>query len=65
MARNTVVDKVEKKWLSGKEAMKYLDCSSNFLQNLRDTDQVRFSIVGRKYFYLLQSIEMLLERNMV
>ncbi len=65
MARNTIVEKVEKKWLSAKEAMSYLDCSSNYLQSLRDTDQIRFSIVGRKYFYLLQSIDLLLERNMI
>lgn len=65
MGRNTVVDKIDKKWLSAKEAMNYLDCSANFLQNLRDTDQIRFSVIGRKYFYLLQSIDRLLEQNMV
>lgn len=59
------VEPVPKLWLSTAEAQAYLDCSSNFLQKLRDEDLIRFSIVGRKFFYELASIERLLEANAI
>lgn len=59
------IQPVQKVWLSTAEAQAYLDCSSNFLQKLRDEDLIRFSIVGRKFFYDLPSIDRLLEANSV
>lgn len=68
MRKRKIVGKVqpiEKRWLSAAEAKTYLDCSDNWLQKLRDEDLVRVSMVGRKFFYDLSSIERLLESNVV
>ncbi len=67
MSRKVVgkVTAVEKKWLSTAEVQAYLDCSSNWLQKLRDEDLIKFSIVGNKFFYDLSSIDRLLEMNRV
>ena len=68
MRKKTFVGKVkpiEKRWLSAAEAKSYLDCSDNWLQKLRDEDLVRVSMVGRKIYYDLSSIEKLLENNVL
>lgn len=59
------VEPVVKKWLSTAEAQAYLDCSSNWLQKLRDEDLIRFSTISGKFFYELASIDRLLEYNKV
>lgn len=56
---------VQKIWLSSREARSFLDCSENFLQKLRDEAQISFSVVGRKYYYDLRSLERLIVKNRV
>lgn len=67
MKRNIVTVKpVEKKWLSAKEAKSYLDCSDEFLQQLRDKALVSFSRFGRNmYWYDISSIDKFLQKNKV
>lgn len=65
MKRIGKVEPVMKKWLSTSEAQAYLDCSSNWLQKLRDEDLIRFSTISGKYYYELASIDRLLELNKV
>ena len=59
------VEPVHKVWLSKKEAMAYLDCSSDFLDNIRNKALVSFSQVGKMIWYDLKSINRFLERNRV
>lgn len=61
-----MVKSVEKEWLSGAEAKKYLDCSDEFLKKLRDNALVGFSNYKQKYWYELASIrKFLLKRKVV
>lgn len=59
------VQPLEKKWLSSKEAMKYLGCSIRFLKTLREKAEVNYSQMGKMTWYELKSIDRFLERNRV
>ena len=60
------IEPVQKKWLSSFEAKKYLDCSDDFLQKLRDNALISFSRFGRNMFwYDLASIDRFLQKNKV
>lgn len=69
MARDRKTGKVEpiqKIWLSAQEAKDYLGCSLDFLEELRNRSEVRFSQFGsRKIWYELASINRFLERHRV
>lgn len=56
---------VQKTWMSPKEAMEYLDCKEDFLRRLRKKGLISFSVVGRKYYYDLKSLERLIVKNRV
>lgn len=59
------VQPIQKTWLSARETRAYLDCSDDFLQNLRDEAKVSFSRVRGKFYYELRSLERLIEKNKV
>lgn len=57
--------RIEKKWLSSSEVKRYLDCSDNFLQKLREEAQISFSRFGGKFWYELESIEKFIQKHKV
>lgn len=59
------VEPIQKMWLSKNEAMAYLDCSADYLQDLRNSAQISFSQVGKMIWYDLKSINRFLEKNRV
>ncbi|MBD5584856.1 MAG: helix-turn-helix domain-containing protein [Clostridia bacterium] len=60
------IEPVQKKWLSASEAKSYLDCSDDFLRNLRDNALISFSRFGRNMFwYDLASIDRFILKNKV
>ena len=59
------VEPVHKVWLSKKEAMAYLGCSSDFLDNIRNKALVSFAQVGKKVWYDLKSINRFIEKHRV
>lgn len=61
-----MINAIEKEWLSGEEAKKYLGCSDEFLQKLRDNALIGFSRFGHKmYWYELSSIKKFLLKHKV
>lgn len=60
----TQVQPVQKRWLSKEEAKRYLGCSDDFLQTLRDEAQITFARYGNKmYWYELESIDRFLQKH--
>lgn len=59
------VVEVQKIWLSKSEAMAYLDCSSDYLEKLRNSAQVCFAQIDKKYYYELRSINRFIEKHRV
>lgn len=59
------IARIEKKWLSSSETKRYLDCSDNFLQKLREEAQLSFSCFGGKYWYELSSIDKFIQKHKV
>ena len=58
------VEPVPKKWLNQEEAKKYLGCSDDFLQTLRNEAKVTFARYGSKmYWYELESIERFFKKH--
>lgn len=59
------IARIEKKWLSSSETKRYLDCSDNYLQKLREEAQVSFSRYGGKFWYELSSIDRFIQKHRV
>lgn len=58
MRKNLVtVTPAPKRWLSTKELMQYLDCSEDFIENIRQSRIVIVCKVGAKYLYDINSID--------
>lgn len=58
------VQPVQKRWLNKEEAMKYLGCSADFLQTLREEAQITFARYGSKmYWYELSSLDRFLQKH--
>ena len=56
--------RVEKLWLSTREAMEYLDCSRDFLEEtLRTYPGLNVYKLGRSVYYEKASIDMLMRKN--
>lgn len=54
-----------KRWLSTEEVMKYLDCSADVVEKLREDPMVVVAKLGRKYLHELGSIDKYLMKNRV
>ena len=61
--KKAVVARVEKLWLSTREAMAYLDCSRDFLETLRTYPELNVYKLGRSVYYEKASIDMLMRKN--
>ena len=61
--KKAVVARVEKLWLSTREAMAYLDCSRDFLETLRTYPGLNVYTLGRSVYYEKASIDMLMRKN--
>ena len=53
----STVSPAPKRWLSTKELMKYLDCSQDLIENIRQSPIVIVCKVGAKYLYDINSID--------
>lgn len=62
---NCKVEPLQKKWLSMSEAMSYLGCSRDFLDNLKDKAELIPSKVSGKIFYKVTDIDKLLEKSRI
>lgn len=63
--KKSVVTRVEKVWLSTREAMAYLDCSRDFLESLRSYPGFNVYRLGRSVYYEKASIDLTMRRNRV
>lgn len=60
------IEPIPKKWLNKEEAKKYLGCSDDLLEKLRNECQVTFARYGgRTYWYELSSIDRFLEKHII
>lgn len=51
------VSPAPKRWLSTEELMRYLDCSRDFIERIRESPIVVVCKVGAKYLYEINSID--------
>ena len=66
MARKVLpIRELEKVWLSSAEACALLDCSRDFLEELRDNAEVAWAKIAGKCYYEYASILLMFERNRV
>ena len=55
--------KVIGEWLDNQEVCLILKISPRALQNLRDTDQISYSQIGRKIYYKKKDIQKFIEKH--
>lgn len=69
MAKERVLGKVmpvQKKWLTREEAMAYLGCSKDHLEDMRNRADISYSkIAPRIILYDLESIDRFIERHRI
>jgi len=65
MNERVVVKKIEKVWLSQKEAAEYLGVSKSYIAGLRRAGKLPHSMVGNMAFFKKKAIDTLLERSKV
>ena len=66
MARKVLpIRELEKVWLSNAEACALLDCSRDFLEDLRDNAEVVWAKIAGKCYYEYASILRMFERHKV
>ena len=51
------VSPAPKRWLSTDELMKYLDCSRDLIEHIRESPMVVVCKIGAKYLYEINSID--------
>jgi len=56
---------IKKKWLRSKEVEKMLNISPATLQNYRISGAIKFSKVGSTYYYDLDAINKILDKNAI
>ena len=59
------IRELEKVWLSNNEACALLDCSRDFLEDLRDNAEVAWAKIAGKCYYELASINRMFDRHRV
>lgn len=52
-------------WVDGQEVMEALHISQRTLQKMRDNGTLGYTMLGKKYFYRIQEIDLLLKNNYV
>jgi excisionase family DNA binding protein len=63
--KKTIVEPIEKIWLSTKEAATYLGMSTGFIHDLRKGGSLPHCMIGNTAFFLKRDIDALLEHNRV
>jgi len=56
---------IEKEWVEGKELATSLSLSSRRLQFLRENGKLSFSTLGKKIYYRISEVKMLLEQSKI
>lgn len=59
------VKDVEKRFLSNREAQKYLDVGEEFMKSMRDNAKIHYYKIGRRIFYKVSDLNELIERAQV
>lgn len=52
-------------WVDGQEVMDALHISQRTLQKMRDNGTLGYTVLGKKFFYRIQEIDLLLKNNYV
>ncbi len=63
--KKTIVEPVEKIWLSTKEVAKYIGMSTGYVHDLRKDGALPHCMLGNTAFFLKRDVDALLEANRV
>ncbi|MBS7120328.1 MAG: helix-turn-helix domain-containing protein [Dysgonomonas sp.] len=56
---------IEQEWIEGKELAASLNISSRRLQSLRESGKLSFSTIGKKIYYRISEVQLLLEQGKI
>lgn len=56
---------IEQEWIEGKELAASLDISPRRLQSLRESGRLSFSTIGKKIYYRISEVKLLLEQGKI
>lgn len=56
---------IEQEWIEGKELATSLNISPRRLQSLRESGKLSFSAIGKKIYYRIAEVKLLLEQNQI
>ena len=65
MRKTAMVVPVEKTYLSTAELKKYLDCSDEFVEKLRNEAKLSFFRMGNKIWYLKNEVDKIILKHKV
>lgn len=65
MRKTAMVVPVEKTYLSTAELKKYLDCSDEFVEKLRNEAKLSFFRMGNKIWYLKNEVDKIIQKHRV
>lgn len=54
---------IEQEWIEGKELAASLNISPRRLQSLRENGKLSFSVIGKKIYYRIPEVRLLLEQD--
>lgn len=56
---------IEQEWIEGKELATSLNLSPRRLQHLRESGKISFSAIGKKIYYRISEVKLLLEQSQI
>ncbi|WP_308600434.1 helix-turn-helix domain-containing protein [uncultured Dysgonomonas sp.] len=56
---------IEQEWIEGKELATFLNISPRRLQFLRESGKLSFSTIGKKIYYRISEVKLLLEQGKI
>lgn len=56
---------IEKEWIEGKELAASLNISPRRIQFLRESGKLSFSTIGRKIYYRIEEVKLLLKQSQI
>lgn len=56
---------IEKEWIEGKELVASLNLSPRRLQHLRESGKLSFSTIGKKIYYRISEVKLLLGQSKI
>lgn len=63
LSNNTLY--IEQEWIEGKELATSLNISPRRLQHLRESGKLSFSTIGKKIYYQISEVKLLLEQGKI